>query len=279
MQADGTGFPAIVTRFHLITRPETLLMESLYFYPLSAFRTVLQWVIDVSPTADPDTEIVCVSGYFPGSDDIQILAHFTTFKPTVEEAAAALLPLHASRPSGAAAEVAFSETNLAQQYAVQCAANPLNHRYASDNAYVRNSVPSVPAVLERAFTTLPSRKSAALYFAMNPCSRRPPVIPPAALSMQSDHYFAVYAVWEEESDDARCEGWVRDVFQACERESVGSYLGDADFRRREARYWGQEEEDRLKEVRKAWDPEGRIAGFLDRSDGRNGGLRNRFEWE
>ena len=44
----GPGFPAIVTRFYLRTRPLPSGMHvSLYFYPLSEFATVLQWVIDV----------------------------------------------------------------------------------------------------------------------------------------------------------------------------------------------------------------------------------------
>lgn len=43
----GPGFPAIVTRFYLKTRPAELLFQSLYFFPLESFKEALQWVIDV----------------------------------------------------------------------------------------------------------------------------------------------------------------------------------------------------------------------------------------
>lgn len=41
------GFPAIVTRFYLMTRPLPELYQSIYIYPISEYRKVLQWVIDV----------------------------------------------------------------------------------------------------------------------------------------------------------------------------------------------------------------------------------------
>lgn len=44
----GPGFPAIVTRFYLRTRPMPSGMHiSLFQYPLSEYAAVLQWVIDV----------------------------------------------------------------------------------------------------------------------------------------------------------------------------------------------------------------------------------------
>ena len=46
--------------------------------------------------------------------------------------------------------------------------NHQGHRYCSDNAFISNSTPSVTVLLEHAFTTVPKRKSNALWFAMNP---------------------------------------------------------------------------------------------------------------
>ncbi|KAJ9132172.1 FAD binding domain protein [Pleurostoma richardsiae] len=278
----GPGFPAIVTRFYLATRPVREMYQSLYFYPMSEYRTVLQWVIDLSPTADPDTEIVAVAQYLPDDDSPTILANFLTFKPSQTAGLEALSPIHASRPPGAQLEVFCAATSLAEQYTMQTKANPLDHRYSSDNAYVADDSTrevDVPGVLEAAFTSLPTRQSSALYFAMSPGSRRQ-TMPDMALSMQSDHYFAVYAVWADEKDDERCEGWVADAMKGVERHAVGSYLGDADFQRRRTRFWSEEAGRRLREVRRRWDPEGRICGYLDVGD-RSGvdGLRNEFEWE
>lgn len=224
-----------------------------------------------------DTEIVAVSQYRPSDEEPTILANFLTFKSSLEDAQTALQSLHDSRPPGAVEEIYLRTTNLTEQYVMQDMANPPNHRYCSDNAYVRNDA-DVPSVLDTAFTTLPTRKSCSLYFAMSPTSRRE--LPDMALSMQSDHYFAVYTVWEDAADDERCCGWVRDVLAGVERQSVGSYLGDADFQTRRTKFWSEEKGARLMEVRRKWDPKGRVCGYLDVGD-RGGveGLKNVFEWE
>ena len=101
-----------------------------------------------------------------------------------------------------------------------------------------------------------------------------------ALSMQSDHYFAVYTVWSDERDDERCTGWVRDVFTGIVDKgyAVGSYLGDADFRVRRARFWSDECARRLKEVRRRWDAEGRMGGFCEDREGDERVLENGEGW-
>lgn len=235
-----------------------------------------QCPFQVSPTADPDMEIVCVSKCNQDTGAIEIVAGFTVFKQTKEEAEAALRPIHDGRPADPAVDVFCMHNSLQWQYKNQAAANPDNHRYCCENAYVANDE-DVPSVLEAAFTTLPSKKAFALYFSMNPTSRRP--LPDMALSMQSDHYFALYTVWEDAADDERCTAWVYDVMRDVERRSVGSYLGDADFRHRRTKYWSDAHGKKLMDVRRKWDPRGTVCGYLDVDD-QSGveGLKNEFEW-
>ncbi|CAJ2505327.1 Uu.00g127210.m01.CDS01 [Anthostomella pinea] len=273
----GPGFPAVVTKFHLLTRPLLEMYNCIYVYPQSMYRTVLQWVIDTSPTADTDTEMVCVSRRSPDEKEIQIIAGYTTFKPSKKHAEEALQAVHDSKPPNAIVEIFCDPTTLDVEYRGQIDAQPRGFRFCSENAYIANDA-DVPSVLEAAFTTLPTQKAFALYFAMNPTSRRP--LPDMALSMQSDHYFALYTVWDDAADDERCTAWVHDMMRKVERESVGSYLGDADFQHRTTRFWSKESGQRLMEIRKRWDPEGRICGYLDAED-KSGvdGLKNEFEWE
>ncbi|KAF9876298.1 FAD binding domain-containing protein [Colletotrichum karsti] len=284
-RGSGPGFPAIVTRFHLRTRPLTGMYQSLYFYSLDRFEEILNWVIKICPTAAPTTEIVLLTLTPPGADSPQVMANFLSFGPNPEP----LIPLHSSHPPRPLATVFANPTSLPQQYVDQDAANPPAHRYVSENAYVSNDA-DVPAVLKKAFTTLPTPQSFALYFSMNPCSRRrqqqlgekkdaETTMPDMALSMQSDHYFALYTIYPDAEDDERCQGWVSDVMKEVERKSAGSYLGDADFRLRRTKFWGDEQGKRLMEVRRAWDPQGRICGYLD-ADDKSGaeGLKNEFEW-
>jgi hypothetical protein len=147
----------------------------------------------------------------------------------------------------------------------------------SDNVYIKNDIADVPSLLEQTFTTLPTRRTFALYFAMNPTSRRP--LPDMAHSLQSDHYVAVYAIWDDAANDARCTGWVAQAMQGLTHHSVGSYMGDADFQQRTTRFWSKAHGERLRNIRQAWDPEGRVCGYLDAGD-QSGiqGLRNEFEW-
>lgn len=197
-------------------------------------------------------------------------------KHTPEEAENALRPARASRPPGTLEGWFCAEDSLANQHSAQANANPADHRYCAENAFIDNDA-DVAAVLEEASTTLPHRKAFALYNAMNPCSRR--ALPDMALSMQSDHYFALFTVWDDAKDDERCRAWVKDVMSRIERQSVGAYLGDSDFQVRQTRFWAEENGRRLMDVRRKWDPTGRICGYLDEGDWSGvDGLANVHTW-
>lgn len=215
------------------------------------------------------------------------MAGFLAFKPNQAEAEAVLRPIHDDprRPKDAFVENFCAPTSLPMQYVNQDRSNPAGHRYCSDNAYIQNDLSDIPSVLEEAFTSLPSRKSFSLYFAMAPTSRRPhyngkDVVGSMALSMQSDHYYAIYSVWEDEKDDQNCITHTQKIMKGIEGYSVGSYLGDADFQTRNVKFWKDANAKRLMEIRRKWDPEGSICGFLDEGDtSRADGLKNVNEWE
>ncbi|KAK5653321.1 hypothetical protein OQA88_9012 [Cercophora sp. LCS_1] len=295
----GPGFPAIATRLHLATRPLTSLYQTLYFLPPSSFTAAHAWISSITPTLPPSFEVVMVTGYFPLNDYaepmalINILAFLPPSSPSAstkdedeedeDDIAATLFePIHEALPSELRSSLLFTQecapTDLEEQYAMQTAANPEGHRYIVDNVYTENNTENIGALLEPVFTSLPTKQSTALWYSMQCTTRQQPK--DMALSLESGHYVALYAVCEEEKDDGKCEGWVRDGMSKLERHSVGSYLGDADFRARTTRFWGAEEGRRLNEVRREWDPEGRVCGFLDEGDGSGvSGLGNEFEWK
>jgi hypothetical protein len=268
-----------VARFHLdlIPYPEKGFRSSGYIYPISLYHEVFKWIIAIAPSFDSDTEIAVVSQYPEGADEISLFVLFVTMKHSPEEAEIALKRAQETRPAGTTSEWFCNEDSLDNQYNNQANANPEKHRYCTDNAYIDNDA-DVPRVLEEAFTTLPHRKAFSLWYAMNPCSRRK--LPDMALSMQSDHYFALYTVWEEESDDIRCRAWVKNVMEKVERHSVGAYLGDSDFQVRRTKFWADDNANRLMDIRRNRDPQGRICGYLDQEDlsGVNG-LANIHEWK
>jgi hypothetical protein len=181
-----------------------------------------------------------------------------------EEAIKAVLQrVEESHPAGTVAHWFCEETSLHQEYENKAKAYPKNHRYCVDNAFLKNFV-DVAAVLEPAFTTLPTKKSLALWNSMTPCSRRK--LPDMALSMQSDHFFVLYGVWEHESDDPRCQSWVGDIMAEVGRYSIGAYLGEFDFQARRSKFWGDKEGKKLMNIRREWDSEGRFCGYLGLED-------------
>ncbi|KAK4197330.1 hypothetical protein QBC40DRAFT_232358 [Triangularia verruculosa] len=271
----GPGFPAIVTRFYLRTVPLLPMWQSLYFFDIVNFNEIQEWIVKLSPTASPTLEIVLVSAFIPQSSPAPTLtAVFTSFATSHSDALAALKPIHDSLPCAPSSSPDHPNrfcqaTSLPAEYAAQLAGNAApGFRTRSDNAYLSNDLsPSqIASALKPAFSTLPTKQSTALWFAMNPTSRRE--LPGnMALGMHSDHYFSVYAVWKDQQDDEKCDEWVREVFDTLEEDGktlVGSYLGDADFQFRQAgwRFWGGKERSKLEEVRKKWDPRGLVCGFL-----------------
>jgi hypothetical protein len=206
------------------------------------------------------------------------MSHIITFQNTEEAAITSLKIVNDTHPPGAIMESKCRVTSLEQECIDQAGANPEGHRYTSDNAYIDNDA-DVSEVLREAFTTLPENsKTFALWFSMNPSSRRE--LPDMAVSMQSDHYFALYTIWEDAKDDARCKSWVKDVMVGVEKHSVGAYLGDSDFQVRRTKFWEDSKAKRLMAVRRKWDPSGRVCGYLDEGD-KSGivGLENVHEWQ
>lgn len=168
-----------------------------------------------------------------------------------------------SRPNGALSASVCQETSIQREYDNKAKAYPTGRRYKVDNVFLLNDVDIVSS-LKPAFTTLPTRQSLSLWSSMRPRSNRP--LTGMALSMQSDHYLAVYTIWEKEADDARYGSWLSSVMGQLEPQSVGSYLGEHDFQARPSKCWGTEEYQRLEEIKRKWDPDNRICGCLGLED-------------
>ncbi|RMD44993.1 hypothetical protein DV735_g70, partial [Chaetothyriales sp. CBS 134920] len=273
----GPGFPAIVTKFHLkVERQYQGMLASTFVYPIDRYTEVMDWVIKISPDFDPGTEIVACANTPPQLGQVCINCNFLSFKATKEESEKALELANRTRPEGFLVEVVNEETSLAKEYAQQDIANPSGHRYCSENGYVKNDA-DVAAVLKPAFCTLPHPKAFAIWFAMAPCSRR--TLPDMALSMQTDHYFAMYTVWDDAKDDERCQSWTREVMRTIAPHCEGAYLGDSDFQVRTTKFWTDDKAQRLMQIRRERDPAGRICGYLDQGDKSGSqGLENVDAW-
>ncbi|PLB44623.1 FAD binding domain protein [Aspergillus steynii IBT 23096] len=252
----GPAFPGLITQFHVRLIPLPLeIHSSMYIYPQNLYYEAFNWALALAPTLDGDTEITAKAKCDEGKPVFAI--YFTSMKDTEADARAALQHVQNSRPAGALTESFCYKDSLGKLYEVMSTLHPKNHRYLSDNVYLKNDA-DVPGLLEKACFTLPHQKSYLFWTSMRPWSRKK--LPEMALSMRSDHYFAVYLIWEKEEDDRRCREWLQQVMKKVEVESVGSYIGDSDFELRLTEYWTVDNAQRLTKIRDERDPDGRING-------------------
>jgi hypothetical protein len=171
----------------------------------------------------------------------------------------ALQQIDDSHPAGTVAHHFYEETNLYMEYKHKARSYPRHHRYCVDDSFLKNDA-DVVEILEKAFTTLPNKKSLVLWNTMVPHSQSE--LPDMALSIHSDHYFAMYGICEDEGEYPGCESWVREVMTDVSKHEIGVYLGEFDPQARRSQVWGKEHTKRLMDIRRQWDPKARFCNYL-----------------
>lgn len=167
-----------------------------------------------------------------------------------------------TRPPNAIEVREQQRSDQVQDYEESLTLMPEYHRWVADNVYLDNNVDFAETVKE-AFTSLP-KSGIAFWEPMNPVSREP--LEDMALSLHTDHYFALYAAYKDPAEDEWHDTWVKRGIDGLRKSQHGSYMGDKDFSLRDSKYWSEEAGKKLMLIRKKWDPEGRICGYLDKGD-------------
>jgi FAD/FMN-containing dehydrogenase len=272
-RGSGPGFPAIVTRFHLATRPRFGFVGStLQVYPITLFAEVMAWLYSIHASVSPDVEIVCVSVTDEESGERVFLVTAVALTDSREEAEADLAPF-ASSPVLDRALFAQSaaESSLAEQKVLQERANPPHARYVVDNAWVDGDPADIIAAIEPLFRDLPTPAAFTIWFSMAPLRD----LPDMAFSVQTDAYVATYIVDDDETRDTSNRQWLNGAMEAAQPVTVGQYLGDSDQGNRQLRFLGDEQFARLGRIIAERDPEGRFARYL----AMNSETLNRNHWE
>ncbi|MCX7739608.1 MAG: FAD-binding oxidoreductase [Meiothermus sp.] len=269
----GPGFPGVVTRFYLQTRPlPRALTQTTHIYPLDCTTEVLAWLQEVHAQVDPRVELVALSLVPPGLGERALVVHGLAMVDSPTEGREALAPLETSPALGKALLRQVAEpTCFEDERREQLRQNPEGARYAVDNAWLQGPPGVVAPLLMEAFTTPPTPETFALWFSMAPL--RP--LPDMALSLQSEIYFALYTIWRAPADDARCRGWLAQQMRRLEPITLGQYLGDSDFTTRSLRFMQEENWARLQAIRARRDPLGLFVGYLTNDER----TLNRNPWE
>jgi FAD/FMN-containing dehydrogenase len=264
-RGSGPGFPGIVVRFLLRTKPRfQRLTQSTFVYPSELALEVFTWLHEARWDVPDSVELVAVanSRIPPGVDHrgSVLVVDGVSFADDPAEAAASLAPLGTCPVAGRALAARVAEpTTMAALRAEQTLANPEGHRYLADSAYLVGERADVVNALGPAFTGLPTAKTFSLWFDMGHAPDRPLDM---ALSLQSDLYFATYVVGEDPSDDEPCRAWIDATMATLEPHSIGCYIGDSDFLRRPDTFLSDEAFARLTRIRADRDPDGRFPDYL-----------------
>ena len=259
-RGSGPGFPGVVTRFHLATRPRFgFVGHTVQIYPLALFREVMTWMYSVHADISPEVEIVCVSLSDESSGERVFVVSGVALTDTAEQATAALAPFESNPVLGRALYAqSAAESSMAEQKKSQVQANPPHARYVVDNAWVDGDPADVINAIEPLFTDLPTSKAFTIWFSMAPLRE----LPDMAFSLQSEAYVATYLVDDDAARDADNRAWLNAAMRAAEPVTVGQYLGDSDMGNRQLRFLGDPQFARLREIIADRDPHGLFVGYL-----------------
>ena len=177
---------------------------------------------------------------------------FLSFTNSSEHARNALQKAEETRPDGVIHQVVCQPTDLDEQYNMVLMGNPRSHRYHADNAYLKNDS-DIVSILEEAFKTTSSR-GYTFYMPMAPTSKKE--MQGMCLTMQSDHYFALYSCWEDQQSDEKHVNWVAGIMENVQKHAVDDS-------------W-----ERLKSIRQKWDPLNLFCSHLVSTNDRTKVLKN-----
>jgi FAD/FMN-containing dehydrogenase len=260
----GPSLPAVVTRFHLATRPHPCYVaETVHLYPLDVFDEVMTWLHDAHHDISTNVEIVALTMTppepIPGHHGFVLAVTGVAMVDTAEQAAAALAPFgDCPVIDRVLMRVDAAPVGFAELRARQVIANPEAHRYRVDNAWLDGAAAEVVPAMRTAFVDLPTPQSFTIWFSMAPLRQ----LPDMALSLQTDVYVAAYIVYRDVAHDAEIRRWTDAAMAKMQPVTVGQYLGDSDLTNRQVKFMGDEAFARLQTVRAAWDPTERFVTYL-----------------
>ncbi|WP_284532706.1 FAD-binding oxidoreductase [Nocardioides sp. T2.26MG-1] len=257
----GPGFPGVVTRFHLRTRPlPRHFAHTVQAFDLADFDEVMTWLHDTHHTVADTVEIVALTKTDPRlAPGPVLLVTALTMVDDEQEADQALAPFRKNPALDRAILVLDNEpTTPEAERARQLEDNPEGHRWAVDNAWLSGPASEVVPAMRRAYTTLPNEKAFTIWFSMAPLRE----LPDMAFSVQSEVYLAAYVPWEDAAEDERHLTWLAGAMADLAPVTVGQYLGDSDLRRRPHRFLSEEAWGRLQQVYADRDPDRLFVGYL-----------------
>jgi FAD/FMN-containing dehydrogenase len=261
-RGSGPGFFGVVTRFEvkLQPRPKTM-MRSDYLYPIEVLDEVLRWVRSIQSSLPRTVEcMVFVRRDFFGHEGPGVLVTAPVLADSREEALAALAMLEACP---VLQKALVREVNIVTELddLLQGAEDllyPQERRWAVDNMWTRAPADDLLPGMRKIAASLPRAPSHMMWMLWGP----PQPLPDMAFSMQDDLYIALYAVWQDQAEDAAHQAWVTDHMRSLESFSSGIQLADENLGARPFRFLADANLARLQALRAKYDPRGMFHSYM-----------------
>jgi len=274
----GPGFFAVVTRFHVRVYPlPSSIVTSSFAFPASEHEEVAGWLDRIAADLDTRLELSVAFGHAPSAiEELGIAAReavlvvtAVAFADSSSASHALLAPLESGvGRRGLAEKEARRETPQQALYELAGARLPATLHVAADCLWSVHTFRDVAPALVTALSQAPSQHSWILVTVSPP--GEPYVDPlPSAFAAAGRLYASVYAVWEDQADEASNLRWVTDTTTALSPLTSGRYIGEADlFARPDGaeRSFAPSAWRRLALVRERYDPEHLFSGYPSMSD-------------
>ncbi len=201
-------------------------------------------------------------------DDRLIACLFNSFTPDKATAEKSLQAIHESRPANPLMELVCVGTTIDAEVELQAPEQFNGTRQHTTGFWIKDDA-DVASVMERMMVDCKSKETVCSWTSTDRLAARlvsDHSTENLANTCMSSHYGALYTVWHSQDEDQKYMSHHNGIMKEVHRHSVGGCLGDSDFQSFETKYWGNAAGRKLMELRKKWDPKGRICGYLDSGD-------------
>jgi len=269
----GPAFFGVVTEYTLRAFPAPgAITTSNYYFPLERADELSRWAAGVARELPRQVELAIFIGAAPlpianrctASKGFACSMSGTAFAESTS-AAVSMLSFVDSCPL--AAHSLMKEANLPtpieKLHEMNAVAAPPEHRYLVDTLWTNSPPERVLAASCEHFMDAPSLKSTELFTFSTGADRLP--LPDCAYSVSGDALLICSAVWERPEDDAVNTEWHRAAIAGLDEFAIGHYVGESDIigdPDRAERSYSKSNWQRLKMLRRKYDPDGLFHGVL-----------------
>ena len=253
----GPGYFGAAVRYYLQVHPMPQVMKrNGYTFDLEHLEEVATFLRDNTPHFPAHLEVVMLGRIIDGKPGLFVGASGFGTDAEVQSALEAF---------DAAPVFRKAKTRKVQQpfvapskYESPTESLPAGYRIAIDNVWTNApSAELVPLMLDL-FNNLPGERFNIFWQCWGPVRE----IPNAAYSVQGEVYISANAVYLDEGDDAKNDGWALDAIRKLHPVSVGAQMNDENMALDPQRYLSDKASQRLEALRAKYDPEQRFVSFL-----------------